>query len=325
MTRSVDCVVCGSCVVDLIVRPVPLGVPIGAGRLLRTEPITASVGGIVSNAGIAMARLGMRVAALSMVGADPWASVVRDRYLAEGIDTGALETHPSEPTSTTAVLVDERGERTFAHHHGAPRALDPAFFERHRARFRDARMMLFGYFPLLGSLRGGFEDVLRMVRDAGCAVAVDASGDGGTLDELAPLLPLIDVYVPSRSEAMGQTGESDPERMIAAYRACGAVGFVGVKLGEEGAVLSPTPGDVFAVEATKPPGPVVDTTGAGDAFFAGLIAGLLGELSPRVAGRLAAAAGALCVTARGATDGLGNWTATAALAGLGADADRDLC
>src|SRR5215813_10333893 len=82
-----DCVVIGSCVVDVLARPVPLDYPIGGGRLVESQPLLLTTGGIVSNAGITMARLGMRVAAFTYLGDDEWAEVVRRRFVAEGIDT----------------------------------------------------------------------------------------------------------------------------------------------------------------------------------------------------------------------------------------------
>ena len=54
----IDCVLAGSCVIDVIVRPVDLDAPLGAGRLIRSDPLVLATGGIVSNAGITMARLG---------------------------------------------------------------------------------------------------------------------------------------------------------------------------------------------------------------------------------------------------------------------------
>ncbi|MCB1089812.1 MAG: carbohydrate kinase family protein, partial [Verrucomicrobiae bacterium] len=78
-----DCAVCGSCVVDVLVRPVDLESPIGGGRLVRTEPIEVATGGIVSNSGTALARLGMRTAAFTYLGDDDWADVIRNRYLQE--------------------------------------------------------------------------------------------------------------------------------------------------------------------------------------------------------------------------------------------------
>ncbi len=70
MSEQLDCVVIGSCVVDLICRPVDLNAPVGGGVLVQTDPLIITGGGIPNNAGITMARLGMRVGVLSYVGED---------------------------------------------------------------------------------------------------------------------------------------------------------------------------------------------------------------------------------------------------------------
>jgi sugar/nucleoside kinase (ribokinase family) len=104
--------------------------------------------------------------------------------------------------------------------------------------------------------------------------------------------------------------------MIQAYRNAGAQGWLGIKLGARGALLSPQPGEFLEVAVVKPPGPVVDTTGAGDCFYGALLAGVLRGLSPADAGKLAAAAGACCVTGLGATSAIRGYDETARLAGL---------
>ena len=63
--------------VDVLARPVSLSEPIGRGRLIESEPLRLTTGGIVSNSGITLARLGMRVAAFTYVGDDEWAEVIR--------------------------------------------------------------------------------------------------------------------------------------------------------------------------------------------------------------------------------------------------------
>ena len=104
--------------------------------------------------------------------------------------------------------------------------------------------MLLGYYPLLPNLIDDLPDVLAEIRKAGCLTALDAAGDGGELGPLAPVLPHLDLYVPSFAEARHQTGEEDPRRIIAAYRDAGAAGLVGVKLGSRGVLLSPDAGRV---------------------------------------------------------------------------------
>ena len=107
MDKTFDIVVCGSCVVDMLVRPVCLEKPIGSGRLIEADPVEITTGGVVSNAGICMARLGMRVAAFSYVGKDEWGSVIRSRYVQQGLSVERLLVHPTAPTSTTSPGADD--------------------------------------------------------------------------------------------------------------------------------------------------------------------------------------------------------------------------
>src|SRR5204862_1805924 len=153
MNKTLDCVVVGSCVVDVLARPVPLTQPVGAGRLIESEPLLLTTGGIVSNSGIALARLGLRVAAFTYVGNDEWADVIRRRYAAEGIDTATLLTHPTGATSTTAVLIDPSGERSFVHCVGAPQLLDKVALLSQIDLFAQSRAMLLGYYPLMKRLQ----------------------------------------------------------------------------------------------------------------------------------------------------------------------------
>ncbi len=315
MNKSLDCVVVGSCVVDVLVRPVPLSAAIGGGRLIESEPLLLTTGGIVSNSGITLARLGMRVAAFTYVGDDAWANVIRRRYAAEGIDASALVTHPTGATSTTAVLIDPSGERTFVHCVGAPRMLDKAAMLARLDLFAKSRAMLIGYYPLMTRLQPDLPEVLAAIRETGCLTALDAAGDGGTMDPLAKILPHVDFYLPSEAEARHQTGRTEPRSIIAAYREAGAKGWLGVKLGSKGALLSPQPGEFIDVAAAKLPGPIVDTTGAGDAFIGGVLAGVLRGLPPAAAGRLGAAAGACCVTGLGATTAIRGYDETCPASG----------
>jgi len=314
MPKTIDAVVCGSCVADLLIGPVRLDVPWGEGTLTVVEPIEPATGGIVCNAGIALARLGMRVAALGCVGNDHWGPMIRRRLADEGIDTHALVTHPTAATTTAAVLIDSAGQRSFAFCPGATEQLSPALFVDNLDRFAQSRMALVGYYSLLPNLEHDLPDVLAAIGERGCRTALDSAGSGGHMQPLDRILPHLDVYVPSHAEAAHQTGESDPRAILDVYRRCGATGLVGVKLGAEGALLSPAAGEYVPIDPVRPPGPVVDTTGAGDCFYAGLLVGLLKGMPVEQAGRLAAACGALCITGKGATTAVSDYAAVARLA-----------
>ena len=314
MHKPIDCVVCGLATVDIVAWPVPLDQPITSVGLVRAERIEATTGGLVSNSGIALARLGMKTTAMACLGDDPWAELVRRTYAMEGIETRYLQTCVGAGTSVTIVLVNDAGERSFIFDPGATGQLTLESIRHKRDLLSQAKMLLFGYYALIPGWDEELPEIMALAREAGCRTALDAAGDGGDLAPLSRILPHLDIYVPSLHEARHQTGQSEPRAMIAAYRQAGASGLVGIKLGAQGALLSPAAGDFLEIAPVDPPGPVVDTTGAGDAFYAGLLTGLLRGLSLPNAGRLAAAAGACCVTGLGASAGLRSFEETQRLA-----------
>jgi sugar/nucleoside kinase (ribokinase family) len=182
--------------------------------------------------------------------------------------------------------------------------------------FEKSRMVVVGYYSLMPNLEDDLPEVFARMRAAGCLTVLDSAGDGGGLKPLDAMLPHLDVYVPSHAEAVHQTGQTDPRRILEIFRSCGAPGMLGVKLGSKGALLSPRAGEYLDLPCVPPPGPIVDTTGAGDCFYAGLLTGLLKKMSLADAGRLGAATAACCITAMGATAGLKNYEETSRLAGL---------
>lgn len=314
MGKEIDCVVCGSCTADILVKPFTLDEPMGAGRLHRVDPIDVTTGGLSSNSGIAMSKLGLSVAMLSYTGDDVWSTVMREKYKSAGIDTSRLLVHPDLPSSSTIVFTDESGERSFAHYQGAPRVISSQTILDNLDLIAKSRYFLIGYYSLLPSIEDDLADVFLEIRKLGCKTAMDAAGDGGNMQPLDRILPHLDIYVPSHGEAEHQTGESDPEKIITTYRDCGAKGLLGVKLGQRGALIQTADRKFFQIDAVGTPGPVVDTTGAGDSFYAGLITGLVRGLDVPTSARLAAAAGACCVTGHGASTAIKDYEKTLELA-----------
>lgn len=316
MKAKFDCVVAGSCVVDILCGPADLHTPIGEGKLHPIDPLEIACGGITSNAGVTMARMGVRTGVFSYVGDDAWAPIVRDYYQREGVSVEPLMTHPTGATSTTVAMIAADGDRSFYHCVGAPKLLDADAFMRHMDLWRQTRMVLLGYYSLLPNLESDLSEVFGAMREAGCQTALDAAGSGGAMQPLDRILPQLDVYVPSFAEAESQTGLTDPRKMIDAYRACGAPGVLGVKLGSKGVMLSGKAGEYLDIPAATPPGDVVDTTGAGDNFFGGLVTGLLAGMNVADAGKLGVATAACSVTVRGGSGGGRDLAFTKQLAGL---------
>jgi sugar/nucleoside kinase (ribokinase family) len=304
MEKILDCSVIGTCTVDILVRPIDLQQPLGGDRLVLVDPITATTGGVVSNSGLALAKLGNRTAAVTGVGDDAWAGIIRQRLSAGGVSVAGVSELAGQPTSTTVVMISQDGQRSFAHCPGACAAVDNQFWRTQQEILSTSRFVLVGYYSLLPKLESDLPDLLAALRAGGTRVALDSAGSGGGPEPLRACLPQLDVYFPSLGEARNQTGCADPVEAIRQFRDWGATGIVGVKLGAEGVVLSSEADRFVHLPALSPPGPVLDTTGAGDAFFAGLITGLLRGDQPVDAARLGTAVAAVAVTGMGASGAL---------------------
>ena len=313
---AIDCVVFGETGVDLIVQPMPQDKTLAELRPhVDVDSIRAVTGGNVPNSGIALARLGMSVAAATLIGEDEWGDLVLRRFAEEGLDTSKVKRLPDIATNVTAVMTDGAGSHTFVHQSGAARLIDRDFAMGCMNLFARTRFALFGYYNLMPHLQDDLPEVLAAIRETGCRTALDCANGGGGLHPLDAILPHLDIYIPNLAEARNQTGESDPEAILDAYRACGTEALLGVTLGEAGALLSPVAGETIEVPAKPPPGPVIDTTGAGDCFLAGLVAGLLNGLPLEKAAALGAATAACSTTALGGSGGVLDYQTTVAIAG----------
>ncbi len=312
---AIDCVVFGETGVDLMVQPVPQDKTLAELRPhVDVDSIRATTGGNVPNAGIALARLGLSVAAATMIGEDEWGDLVLRHLSAEGIDTSHVRRLPDIGTNVTAVMTDGAGTHTFIHQSGAARRIDRAFALDCLDLFGRARFALFGYYNLMPHYESDLPEILAAIRATGCRTALDTANGGGGLQPLDAILPHLDVYIPSLAEARNQTGKDDPEAILDTYRGCGTTALLGVTMGESGALLSPAPGVFIGVPAVPPPGPVIDTTGAGDCFLAGLVTGLIRDLPLPEAAALGAATAACSVTGLGGTAAVDDYERTLTLA-----------
>ena len=299
-------IICGSCVVDLPCLNVRLGSTIGRDQTLPIDPIELSSGGITCNTGIALQRLGVSSQALTLTGADVWGQYIRQTLVDAGVGTDLLCTHPHAPTTAVVVLIDEDGSRSFLAPavKTATKFLDANFVRAQRTHLEEADYCILGYYGRMPLLEPELPSLLAEIQGYGCRTAMDSASDGGDPVRLSKILPYLDIYVPSQVEASQQTKLRDPAKMIEWFRQYNDYGILGVKLGERGAILH-TPEDGFIIVSACPPStPIVDTTGAGDCFMAGLIAGLDRGLTAKEAGKWAAAAGALAITARGGHQGV---------------------
>ena len=308
-------IICGSCVIDLPCLNVHLDRAIGHDQTVPIEPITPSSGGITCNTGIALQLLGISTQVLSLTGPDAWGHLIRQTLVEADVGIDLLFTHSNAPTTAVVVLINEDGSRSFLAPavKTATKFLDADFVRAQKAHLEETDYFILGYYGRMPLLEPELPSLLAEIQEFGCRTVMDSAGDGGDAAQLAKILPHLDIYVPSEAEASQQTNSSDPEKMLDWYRQHNDYGILGVKLGEKGALLHSPEEGLLMLDACAPPSSIVDTTGAGDCFMAGLIAGLDHGLTVKEAGTWATAAGALAVTKRGGHQGV---TTLAALQSL---------
>ncbi len=300
-TAPLDVVVAGLAVVDVIGRPVNLERMPHAGSLSVIDSVTLTTGGNVANVGIDLAKLGLRVGAITRVGDDTLGEFVQDRLRLHGIDCAGVTVDRRKQTSATIVAVSEGGERTFLHTRGCLEHLRARDVLAHRSMVRRAKIFAFGYLGLLPEVEPDLGRLFRSIkRETDVRILLDTGGnptrDMGSLREV---LPYVDYFVPSLDEAIALTGCDTPEEIARYFFIAGAPHVVGVKLGSRGCYVAC--GEEAAYIPPLKVCAIVDATGAGDAFVAGFLGATLAGQDPFRAAAIGNAVAAGCVTAVGAS------------------------
>jgi len=255
------------------------------------------LGGSVANTALTMACCGIEVAIIGRVGIDALGTQVLSDLQAGGVDVSLVQRDPDVSTGIMFIVVTPDGERTMFGFRGANVHTNPADIPE--TDLRNARHFhLSGYALLESPQRDAAFRALEIAQRAGMSTSLDA-GLGTVIQQaeaMRSLLPHIDLFLPSIREAELLTGTSNAEAAIAQLREQGAKA-VALKLGAEGCMVGTAKGNFavpsFALKAR-------DTTGAGDAFDAGVISGRLSGLTWRAAALLGNALGALVAATEGA-------------------------
>jgi ribokinase len=114
----------------------------------------------------------------------------------------------------------------------------------------------------------------------------------GPPEAIGAVLTNVDVYSPDRTEAMEVTGRASPSDAVAALLEWGAP-IVALRMGAEGSHVHTATGDSFRIPAV--PAPVIDTTGAGDAYCGGFLVALADGADAAEAGAHAAVSASFAI------------------------------
>ncbi len=296
-----DVTVIGPSVIDILAAPFdPAALEKGKRDV---DQIRMSFGGDALNESVVLSRLGKKVQLISKIGADEAGRSIRKHLEKEKVSTKHVIVQQGLNTSVNIALVEAGGERRFlTDPHSSQRKLD----------LEDVLPMLDESAPIVSFASifispcfsiDKIEELFSRVKAAGKILVCDVTRpkNGETFDDLKVLFPYIDVFVPNDEEIFLLTGEKDSYKNVQMLVDAGVKTAV-VKIGRDGCLVGTKDGIVHvpAVLGVK----CVDTTGAGDSFAAGLIAGLIEGREMLDCARLGCAAASCSIEQVGATEGV---------------------
>ncbi len=297
----------GILVADVVGKPIDT-LP-ARGRLSLVDRMELHSGGCAANTGVGLARLGVKTAIVGKVGKDGFGDFLVNQFDHYGIDTTGVARDETSATSSTMVLVHGDGERSFIHYLGANATLCAADLDL--AKLYDTKILHVAGALVMPSIDGEpTGELLKEARNRGVITALDTVWDatGAWMSKLAPALPYTDYFLPSYEEARMLAGGLDTPEDVASFLIDAGVKCVGLKLGEKGCYFKTEAGDCLKLPIL--PVNAIDALGAGDAFVAGFLAGLVRGWDLEECARFAVAVGASCVTALGATTGIKSFDET---------------
>jgi sugar/nucleoside kinase (ribokinase family) len=241
------------------------------GGTLLTEHTSLRVGGAGANAALAAVEAGMQVRLIGCIGEDQLGELMREQLEPAGL-ADELVAVAGETTGITVVLESPARDRTFLTYLGVNARWEPAMIPDDALTCEN--LLLCDYF-VAPALRGdAARRLLETARGRGGRTFFDTTWDPGgfsgqTRAEVRELLPFVDVFLPNEVEACALADRAgDPAEAARALQAVSR-GWVVVKLGPRGCLAVGPDGTQLAAPA--PAVTVADTTGAGDAFNAGLV------------------------------------------------------
>lgn len=302
-TRAVyPTVLCaGVLTADLFVPPLPrLPAP---GELLATEDFLIDSGGCAANTATCLARLGVTAAIAGMVGSDNFGDFVIQNLHGKGVDTRGIRRSSTHGTSKTIILPVVGADRRYIHTVGANADLTAE--DIGSDLLTPAQVFYVGGYLVLPSLtQPDLSRLLQAARGRGIRTVLDVIVPAGastpSITDLAEILPYVDVFTPNNAEAEILTGTSDPREQAAAFLAAGC-GTAIITRGAAGALLMTAE---VTLEAAAVSVEVTDPSGAGDAFAAGCIVGLLERWDLQRMLSFASVVGASACTHLGTTAGV---------------------
>ncbi|KMW58837.1 Ribokinase [Candidatus Rhodobacter oscarellae] len=235
------------------------------------DQMTMTVAGTAGATALDCAMLGLSVRVATQMGRDPMGDWLVSAMEAAGIDCGLVSRNDAVQSPMSMLPIGPDGARRAFFVPGTSNTftLDDAGIEA----ACDARIVHLGGTGLLAAFDGAPSlALLQRAKALGRTTVFDLIlANDETVRLVEPLLPYIDYFVPSIEEARAMAGGGSPAEVAAWFKARGVKNAL-ITLEGDGVWVDPAQGDAFHLPAHQID--VVDTTGCGDSFTAGVITGI---------------------------------------------------
>lgn len=287
--------------------------PEKTGSLKYINKFSKHIAGAESNFAIAIKRLGFKSGWISKLGNDPLGDFVEFFIRGEGVDVSRVERDSRFPTGLMVKELHSLKEPKvyYYRNNSAANLISPADIEP--GYIKQAKFLhLTGITPAISeSCKKAFFKALNIARENEVKVLFDPNlrlklwkNKKKMKEVILNIIPQVDILLPGIEEGKMILGLEDPEEIVKSFYNLMS-GLVVLKMGKRGALFY-NGEDIIQVPAYKVE-KVIDSIGAGDAFAAGLTAGLLRDYSIKRSVELANIVAAHCITVKGDIEGLPTW------------------
>lgn len=278
--------------------------------LRYVNQFTKVVAGAESNVAVGLVKLGHSSGWISKLGNDEFGQFILRELRGEGVDVSSVLISETHPTGIMFKQFTNDKDSSVFYYRDNSAASTFSKDELNKQYIRDAKILLIsGITPALSdSCEETTLEVMKFARKQGILVCFDPNirrklwSEERAKNVLEPLLALSDIVLLGIDEAELLLGVSTPPEIVSALRKRD-VRWIGIKQGEKGAYVADQNSEI---SISPYPVTVVDTIGAGDAFNAGFLAGLLENKAIEICGKMGALMGALAVSSYGDFEGLPN-------------------
>lgn len=296
-----DVVCLGILIADIFASPIPR-LP-EAGELALVDRYLMSAGGCAVNTAACLRRLGRKVGVVGKTGQDLLGDFVLNDLARLGIDVSGVRRSSTHPTSNTYIVNVKGQDRRYLHCIGANS--DFSLNDVDLSTLCGARALYVGGYMVMPGWRP--DDLAQLFREAkrqGLMTVLDiviGAGNPASLASVGPVLPYTDLFLPNDDEAQVLTGCDEPSSQAEVLSRLNPDCTIAITLGR-GGVLVRSKDRVFRAGAYAVDS--IDESGAGDAFAAGFITGMIEHWSLEETIPFASAVGACCTRALGCTEGV---------------------